>query len=126
MKFNMDCARDILITVENQDLGNTLNFDSLCLILQNYTEDEIYYACIKLNEADYLEVKVINLCGQEISPIHHIGDLTFYGHEFLSNIRSDNNWNKTKEIATKVGSFSISALSQIATGVITQLINSQF
>lgn len=126
MKFNMDCARDILITVESQELGKNLSFKELCSKLSDYSEDDIHYACIKLKEANYLEVKVINLCGNDISPIHHIGDLTFNGHEFLSDIRSDNTWNKTKEIAGKVGSYSLHALTQIASEVITNLISSQF
>nr|WP_242851552.1 DUF2513 domain-containing protein [Clostridium sp. DMHC 10] len=51
-----------------------------------------------------------------------IHDLSPYGHEFLANIRSDTNWSKTKEIASKVGSFSLDALSKIAVSVVTSLI----
>lgn len=51
-------------------------------------------------------------------------DLTPKAHEFINNIRKDTNWNKTKEVAGKVGSFSLNVLSQIATNVITSLINS--
>lgn len=47
------------------------------------------------------------------------------GHQFLSDIRSDNNWNKTKEIAKNIGSDSLSALKDIAAGVITAMIQKQ-
>jgi len=48
-------------------------------------------------------------------------DLTYQGHQFLDEIRSDNVWNKTKETAKSIGSFSVNTLSTIATGVITSL-----
>lgn len=47
------------------------------------------------------------------------------GHQFLSDIRSDNNWTKTKEIAHTVGSESLSAIKDIATGVISSLVQKQ-
>ena len=53
-----------------------------------------------------------------------IFDLTPAGHQFLADIRKDTNWNKTKEIVKNVGSDSLDTLKQIATGVITSLIQS--
>ena len=52
-------------------------------------------------------------------------DLTPLAHQFLSDIREDTNWNKTKEIAKSVGSTSMDAIRQIAAGVISSLIHSQ-
>lgn len=52
-----------------------------------------------------------------------ISDLSPEGHEFLNNIRDDTNWHKTKEVAGKIGSFSLNMLSQIATNIVTSLIN---
>ena len=55
----------------------------------------------------------------------HISYLSPYGHQFISDIRSDNVWNHVKSLSQKVGSNSLSALIQISSGVITQLIKSQ-
>ena len=50
--------------------------------------------------------------------------LTPEGHQFLSNIREDNNWNKTKEIAASVGSNALDVIKDIASGVVASLIQS--
>jgi len=55
-----------------------------------------------------------------------IKDLTPKGHEFLSNIRKDTNWNKTKELAEKIGSTSLQVLVSVASQVVSALIKSQF
>jgi hypothetical protein len=44
--------------------------------------------------------------------------LTPSGHQFLADIREDTNWNKVKSVLKKVGSFSISAITQAAAGVV--------
>lgn len=50
-------------------------------------------------------------------------DITYFGHEFIEQIKDDNNWKKVKDVAKKVGSSSIDILLQIATGVLTNKIN---
>lgn len=55
-----------------------------------------------------------------------IEDLSPSGHQFLADIRSDNNWNKTKSIAKSVGASSLTAIKEIATNVIAELIKAQF
>ncbi|KRK10930.1 hypothetical protein FD11_GL001199 [Ligilactobacillus pobuzihii E100301 = KCTC 13174] len=52
-----------------------------------------------------------------------IKDLSPSGHSFLSNIRKDANWEQTKNVAQKIGSFSLDALKNIASGVTTAAIN---
>ena len=51
-----------------------------------------------------------------------VGDLSPAGHKFLADVRQDNIWNSTKEIAAKVGSKSLDTLIQISSNVITELI----
>lgn len=52
-------------------------------------------------------------------------DLTPDGHEFLANIREDNNWNKIKTISSSIGFASLKVISSIAEGVATAAINQQ-
>lgn len=125
MRLSPDCIRDILITIEdNVGFGDIIEFN---------LESKNSYD--RLAEYDYEEVLYhINQCSQSkfiqeprffLDPDDGciMGDLTPSGHEFLANIRSDTNWNKTKEIAKNVGSFSLDALTKIATAVITSIIN---
>jgi hypothetical protein len=122
VKLNPDCIRDILITVENSEFGSHMTLEKLCEKLPNYTRDEIHYCCIKLNEAGMLEVLIVQMMRQTMPGIKTINDLTFEGHEFLADIKSDNAWNKTKSIAKNIGSFSIHALKDISVGVVSELI----
>ena len=56
-----------------------------------------------------------------------ISDLSPLGHEFLSNIRENNIWSKTKESAKIIGSFSLDTLQQIAINIISnKMSNTKF
>lgn len=93
--------------------------------LPSYSEDEISYTCLKLEEANYINIETIRSINMPGPMIRRINDITFYGHEFLNNIRSDSVWNNVKAVGSKIGATSISALTQIATGTITALIKNQ-
>ena len=150
MELNVDCIRDILIIVESIGYEECLSFNDFYNKINQskeknnpqYKKDELQYHCLKLYEAGYLDL-VLNrqltepiedsfkfktdleyrknvLC--EPDKVSYIKDLTYNGHKFLSNIRENNNWNKTKKIAKSVGSYSLDVLGQIASSVITSLI----
>ncbi len=124
MRLNPDCIRDILLTVEdNTSFGNFLNFENATDYdqLSSYSTDEVLYH-IKQCELSGLLTKVSWYMGGSCL----IHDLSPYGHEFLANIRSNTNWNKTKEITKKVGTTSLNAMIQIASNVISELIKNQF
>lgn len=122
MKLNLDCIRDILLTVENAKYEEQLSFDKLHERLPKYSEEDLHYCLIKLDEAGLLEVVTIPVMRQHLPGIKSVHNLTFYGHEFLENIKSDNAWNKTKSIAAKVGSYSFNAIRDISIGVISEII----
>lgn len=125
MRLNPDCIRDILITVEeNTGFNSYMSYTNKTeeyQLLTSYSNDEVLYH-IKQCELTGLLTKVEWFLGGACLII----DLSPEGHKFLADIRSDTTWNKTKEISKKVGSSSISTLKEIATGVITELIKSQF
>lgn len=124
MKLNLDCIRDILIAVESMDYSTVWKFDDLVNNLPSYSDSELQYHCQKLTEAGFLDTLSVRTFTSPCE-ICTIKDLTYNGHQFLANIRSNSNWNKTKEIAKSVGSESISAIRDIATSVITNIIQNQ-
>lgn len=125
MKLNPNCIRDILIAVEeNTGYHTYLDYPSereQCPSLSTYEDEEIKYHIYQCYKSGLIELR-----GKEdLSGNIEISDLTPAGHSFLANIRSDNVWNNVKMISTKVGSTSLSALTQIASGVISAIIKSQ-
>ncbi len=124
MKLNPDCIRDILITIEdNTGFSKYMeyNLNSTYDLLQKYTFDEVRYH-INQCELSNLITKVHKFLDGSCL----IQDLSPSGHQFLADIRSDNNWNKTKSIAKTVGTSSLTAIKEIATNVIAEVIKAQF
>ena len=123
MKLNPDCMRDILIVMENAGYLEEVSPSTVYESLPNYSEDEINYSIIKLKEAGFIDA-IIREYNSGVA-ILRLDDITYIGHQFLADVRSDNIWNDVKEVSKKVGSNSISAISQIATGVISAIIQAQ-
>lgn len=127
MRLNPDCIRDILLTVEEK-LGyrqfmkfNTKTVSEFERLIKYDYEEVLYHA----NQCHLAGLLINATFFMSTSDGFHVGDLSPIGHEFLANIRADSNWNKTKEIAKKVGSYSLDALAKIAIGVVTASINKQ-
>lgn len=124
MKLNPDCIRDILLLVEAEtDLETLIRFDSDNPpdSLSAYSSDEILY--------HVKQCELLGLFACDVSWFTTDDCMVSYlspaGHQFLSDIRSDTNWSKVKGIAKNVGSESFSAIKDIASGVISTLIQSQ-
>ncbi len=123
MKLNNDCIRDILITIESMDYGSVYTMDKLHELLPSYSYDELQYHCTQLLDAGLIKAISMSVRGKISPQICRITDLTYSGHQFLADIRSDTNWNKTKEIAKNVGAESLHALKDIAVGVVASAIH---
>ena len=62
MKLNPECVRDILLTIESYPEPMNLSLCKFYAMLPQYTENEIYYCCKKLYEANILYFKHLFLC----------------------------------------------------------------
>ena len=121
MKLDFDCIRDVLLTLEKFPYGEVILSEQLYDDLKNYSPETISYSLLKLYEADYIEAHIPEIDGV-FPEVSHIYDITFQGHEFLDNIRSNKIWVKTKSILSELGSGSIKFASQIAVCILTELI----
>lgn len=121
MKLNPDCIRDILFVVENNaTYSNDVSEETIFKELDSkYPREEILYH-VRQCEHSGLFLKVVHYFGG-----FSIQDLSPYGHQFINDIRQDNNWNRTKDIAKNVGSFSLDVLKDISSQVIATLISNQ-
>lgn len=117
VKLNPDCIRDILLAVEDKSSYGKLIFsDELfkSTFLSSYSEKEVLYHTRQLAWSKLLEQTDFYLDNS-----FSVLDLSPQGHEFLNNIRSNDNWNKTKEFSNKAGSLAISTLQSVASSIIS-------
>lgn len=122
MKLNHDCVRELLLYLEeNLDNSNKIQFSEIKI--SNFDDATIIYTAIKLCEAGYIAAKIErDVCGEIFG---YISDISWDGHKFLDTIRDNQVWNSTKKILSKVSSSSISFVSNVASQVLTNLINQQ-
>ncbi len=122
MKLNYDCIRDVMLYLEeNLELNNTVRLENIVI---DYSSEDIKYSILKLEEIGYIKAHITNADGI-VAFTAIIFDITFYGHEFLNTVRPKTVWENTKEISGTLGIKSISAFSQIASQIVTQLISKQ-
>ena len=114
MVLNPDCVRDVLLCVEHCSFGERRNLEKLQERLPNYTEEDLWYTCIKLEEGGYLDLMTAQYLRMPLPSIQQINDLTYSGHEFLNTIREQGTWDKVKGVAKKAGVFSLKTLGEIA------------
>ncbi len=122
MKLDPDCIRDILMDLEGkiQDVGELVTYPKESGLLGKYQRNVLSYHTRQCILSGLLLTYRDDFDGQDS---FHIKDLSPSAHEFLANIRSETTWSKTKEVAKKVGSSSLTVLLKIAAGVVTNLIN---
>lgn len=100
-----------------------VSMPDLCEALPNYNSKDIYYSLFNLEQAGYIDAMPLRADGGVYS--YFVNYITFSGHEYLANIRSNRNWEKTKEIGSKVGVFGLNIIAKIAEGVATAYLKQQ-
>ncbi|WP_125607953.1 DUF2513 domain-containing protein [Lapidilactobacillus bayanensis] len=121
MKLDPDCIRDVLLTVEkhatfSQEVKPQAFADDG--LLEKYDMETLLYHIRETSNSGLISGLTFYMSRSFV-----IKDLTPEGHEFLANIRSEENWKKTKSIAAKTGSFSLEVLKATASGVTIAFLN---
>ncbi len=123
MKLNHDCVRDLLIHIE-EHLSYGFYMDISAVELKNYSTEELLYAADKLLEANYLIGNKRTSIGPTLPDIRIIS-ISWNGHQFLDNIRDEGVWKDTKNVLSKFSSVSLSFVGNVASQVITSLVQKQ-
>lgn len=132
MKYNLDCLRSVLLTLEEEIKIVKVNdgaFDEeatrlsklIEILGQDYSESDIIYSVQKLDEAEYITAHPGYGDGLIITADSLIFSITFKGHEFLENIRDSEVFQKTKKVGKAAGSFSLSIVGEIAKNIVLGL-----
>lgn len=123
MRINLDCVRDILFEIEKfAQYGDFYEYLPENLpegsFLSKYDPDTVLYHVRQCDLSGYLfntNWKVFEYVAIE--------DLTPSGHAFISNIRSEDNWSKTKSVVSKIGGASLKIVSSAAEGITNALLD---
>jgi hypothetical protein len=121
MKRDLDLIRDILLDVENWNIPQPLTLGSL--EYEGKTKQEIGYQLELLEDAGYIDVRIIK---------DHVGigyldafivRMKMAGHEYLDSVRNPEVWNKTKTTLEKVGGgAALDVVKDIASKFLAELV----
>lgn len=128
MKLNPECIRDIMFYLEeNLTMNSNLEINEISVFdlpeKLNYSIEEIANTLLVLDDANFIVCYRNN--GDDAIVALDIYRITYTGYQFLESIRPDSVWKKVQTISGNIGSFSLNVISQIATSVLTQMINGQ-
>jgi hypothetical protein len=110
MKRNMDLVREILLRCE-ENPGDFLTPGI-------YTVEQIRYHAAILIDAGFIDGRVLRGVS-EIPVAVEVNSLTWKGHEFLDDVRSDTVWNQTKEkVGNQFQTMSIAVVQELAKSIV--------
>ena len=123
MKLNYNLIRNLLLKAENQKYDSSLSQSELDKFIKKYgyNIEELIYHLKRLKEANYIDV-TIQYASNKVY-IYKFNNITWEGHQFLDTIRSNKVWSVSKKVADELKIKSVSAFSQIAIQVSSNLIN---
>ncbi|MCU6709369.1 DUF2513 domain-containing protein [Paenibacillus sp. J5C_2022] len=116
MKFNHECARDLLLTIEETFRpidAKTTDYLHKLPQLEKYTYDDVSYSAIQLRDSGLIKTNP-NPINRGLDIILTVRDITPEGRAFLESIRKDTAWKKIKGIASKVGNITVESLIRAA------------
>lgn len=125
MKMNVECVRDVLLTVETYRMNTVVSIEDLCANLPKYANDDIEYTCLKLEEAGYLKIVKTDDLNRCLPEVIEIIDITYRGHEFLNTVRPQTVWEKTVSAIGKIGGTSLPVVLEAAKDIAIRLITAQ-
>ena len=85
MKLDIDCAREILLTLEAKEYDCSMSFIELNNSLPTFSSQPmtVQYTCLKLEEMGYIKLEMKHYGTQPSSIIKRVTDVTVSGHFWL-------------------------------------------
>lgn len=125
MKLDIECIRDILLTIESQPDFVEMPSHDFSALLPQYSHKQVVYTCLKLYEGGYINLFLFTFPGGSSPTVRCIGDLTFQGHEFLADIKPKSNWEKLSNALKSGGSTSLKTIANVAIDLGTEVLKSK-
>ena len=127
MKLNLDCVRDILLSIEELTDGfqtftwaNMTGFQATeqFIRLHGYNPEEVSCHVVQCMQHGFLKDGRVYPDGG-----FSVRDLSPEGHAFIANIRNDGVWQATKERIKPLGTVALGVATQIASQVVRKILN---
>lgn len=113
MKRDLDLVRLLLLEVEAADKEAPRDIKVL-----KFSDDEVNYHLALMIDAALIDGRISRTLGPGVPQVMVI-KMTWGGHEYLDDVRSDTVWQKTKEkIGGAASSASVTVVREVAAAVI--------
>ena len=129
MKLDLECVRDILLLIEAKrnysiDESGCVETDPISMreiwkALPDRDNADIAYSLELLDEAGFIDMSTLDADGAMVEAF--ISRLTFQGHEYLETIRPETVWKKTTSVLSKIGSFSLDLVKDVASSILSDM-----
>lgn len=113
MRRDIELVRLILMEMENCPHGYVKRNPEI----QGYSQEQIAYHAYLIVQAGFAEGLD---CNRDMAPSPEaiLLNLTWAGHDFISNSRSPTTWAQARELVSKVGDASISIWQSVLTDIV--------
>lgn len=123
MRLDPDCVRDVLLAVEAAKADEHISPRTLHDALPQYSESEIEYTCLILDDGGFLKATNVQLPGQDRPGVKSIIRLTYRGHEFIAKTRDVERWHGIMKALPAIRNYSIDAINAVAEGMTSSAIS---
>jgi len=127
MKLNNDCARKILLEIENIAYGETMTIEKLQTRIPEFSIDEVLAIVTTFNKSHHL--RLVDKASYDEGDIYRdnkIKCLTERGYKILDLIRDDEVWKQIKETVPNFNELSIYTIINIADKIMNVKYNELF
>lgn len=127
MKLNNDCARKILLEIENIAYGETMTIEKLQTRIPEFSIDEVLAIVTTFNKSHHL--RLVDKASYDEGDIYRdnkIKCLTERGYKTLDLIRDDEVWKQIKEAVPNFNELSIYTIINIADKIMNVKYNELF
>ncbi|RDU94946.1 DUF2513 domain-containing protein [Trinickia dinghuensis] len=122
MKRDMDLIRELMLKLEALSVPLTeikpIDGHEPAVQVDGYTVEQIDYHLLLLEQAGFIHGGGLENFGMRFGPGIGFQSLTWAGHDFLESVRDPDVWDRTKQVASAAGGFTVDLLVSVAKSLV--------
>lgn len=121
MKLNIECMRDVLVSMDRDFNLETTTLEELSRKIPQWSRTEIEYSVLKLTEGKFIYGKESKTPKERTwSCVDPIYGVTRAGYNFLFAIKNETVWKEIKNEIERVGGFTTSIIQKLGEKILRQ------